>query len=970
MAFAAAVAACGSSPAARVVQTNWNSEHGLPSNIVRAVTQTPDGYLWLGTKRGLVRFDGLAFTAFPRGKNSARTDRAVSTLLCSREGVLWIGMEQDGLMRYRNGAVEPVIGQDGGIAARIYALAETQDGSIWIGSEEGLVHWRNGEVSVYSEAHGLPDNRVTALHADLEGSLWIGTAAEGVARFRNGAIRRVAVRNASRVGQARAIHRDRRGRFWVAGEDGVAEFVLAGNGALVWRALHRMSNARVLHEDREGALWVGTWGRVTRIKDGVLTSHALDGGHSDNQVNCLYQDRENSLWVGTRHYGLFRLRAGRFGAYTREDGLANDSVKAVFEDRTGAVWLGTDAGLNRLINGRMLGFPAGHELSEANVRTLAEGANGDIWIGTDRSLLRWREGRASAILDERGDMLTGVSALCYTRDGTLWIGLRIGLWRYRNGRCTRFTDGVSGDYVRDLMQARDGALWIATSRRGLKRLKNEQLTRWTVTEGLSSNDLYSLHEDAEGAVWIGTGEEGLCRWKAGKISRYSLADGLFDDSVYRILEDDRQNLWISGRKGIYRLSRRQLDDFADGKVKRISYVPYGRSDGMPSAECRGGHQPAGWKTRDGRLWFATTRGAVVIDPSQPESSPYRPKAIIEQVQLNGKAVNPFEPARVAAGSGRVALQYTAPSFADPRKIRFRYRLRGLETEWVDAASRRVADYTNLPPGKYEFEVIAGDKDSGWDSPAAVYQFDLLPAFYQTYWFYFTCVAALVLLAATAHRYRMLRLKSRFSAVLAERLRIAREIHDTILQGLTGISAHLEAITALLPESPAAAREALERTRVLARAAVEESRRSILNLRSRPLETGSLINALKDSARDLTAETPVRFQLQVGGEYRPLSESVERNLLRIAQEAMSNAVRHAQARQLTVELSFQDDAVRLAVADDGRGFAAAQTAAANHFGLVGIRERANEIGAKLEMNSAAGCGTLISVTVPLANGGRT
>jgi signal transduction histidine kinase len=524
---------------------------------------------------------------------------------------------------------------------------------------------------------------------------------------------------------------------------------------------------------------------------------------------------------------------------------------------------------------------------------------------------------------------------------------------------------MSGDYIRELLESRDGALWIATSRRGLKRLQGGQLTRWTVADGLPGNDLYSLHEDEEGAIWIGTAAGGLCRLKDGRIVRYSVADGLFEDSIYRILEDNRRDLWISGRNGIYRLDRGQLEDFAAGKLKRISFVPHGKNDGMPTAECRGGHQPAGCKTRDGRLWFPTTRGVVVVDPSRTETRQYSPKAIIERTQLNSRQVNPGERASVAAGAGRLEILYTAPSFADPQKVRFRYRLRGLGDDWVDAGARRAADYTNLPPGSYEFEVLASDKVDSWATPAAVFRFELLPGFYQTSWFYLTCGATLLLLAFAAHRYRMLRMQSRFSAVLSERVRIAREIHDTVLQGLTGISAHLEAISALLPNSPASALEALERTRVLARSAVQESRRSILGLRGRPPETGSLIRSLKENAKEISAQTPVDLQVQVGGQYRSLSELVESNLLRIAQEAIANAVRHAKATHITVELSFNHAAVRLAVQDDGRGFKEPEAGRDQyHFGIVGMRERANEMGARFELNSAEGLGTVVAVTVPL------
>lgn len=544
----------------------------------------------------------------------------------------------------------------------------------------------------------------------------------------------------------------------------------------------------------------------------------------------------------------------------------------------------------------------------------------------------------------------------------------MGLLRMKDGAVSRITsrDGLTSDFIRALIETRDGAIWIATTHGGLNRIKNEKITSLTVKDGLSSNDIYSIYEDNNGILWIGTMDDGLCRWNGSSLFCFDSSDGLFNDGAYQIQEDSQNNLWIGGSLGIYRVAKGDLEARAEGRAASVGYITYGRADGMKSVECRGGHQPASGKTQDGRLWFATIRGLVMVEPERLNHNPIPPAVMIEEIRVNGKKYGRSATPEVPVGDGSLEVKYTGLSFVDSTKVRFKYRLAGFDRDWVEAGTRRMATYTNLPPGRFEFRVIACNNDGVWNDTGSAFAIMLRPPYYRSNWFFALLAISVLGFGLGIHRYRVTRLESRFSMVLAERTRIAREIHDTIMQGVAGISAQLEAISGTLADAPGDARAQLDRLRSQARMIVEESRRSISNLRPKTLENGNLITALRSSARDLTEGAKIKLQIDLQGTHRPLPGTMEMNLLRIAQEAIANSVLHGKASHITIGLRFSPDLVSLRVEDDGAGFDCCGPDALkrDHYGLVGMRERTEQMAGNFVLQSAPGRGTKVEVSVPI------
>jgi signal transduction histidine kinase len=480
----------------------------------------------------------------------------------------------------------------------------------------------------------------------------------------------------------------------------------------------------------------------------------------------------------------------------------------------------------------------------------------------------------------------------------------------------------------------------------------------------ADDQIRSIYEDREGALWIGTRRSGLRRFKDGKFTSYSTREGLFDDCIFQVLEDGRGNLWMSSPRGVFRASLKSLDDFAEGKTGRITSISYDTADGMESRECNGG-QPAGWRTRDGKMWFPTVKGVAVIDADNLTVNNQPTPIVIEQIVVDDETIEPGESRELATGKDRYEFHYAGLSLAAPEKVRYRYRLEGLDDDWIDAGAERVAHYTRIPPGSYTFRVMASNEDGVWNETPASFEFYLRPYFYQTWWFYMLCVAAVALAGLGLFRLRVRRMEAQFSLVLAERNRMAREIHDTLAQGFVGIGLQLKAIERALDRDPNLAKQHLELAGSMVKHSISEARRTVWNLRSHALETGDLVTVLVDAARQMTEGAGVRAEVRVEGNPRPLSGDVENNILRLCQEALANAIKHAQAKEVIIELGFDADCVRLSIRDDGRGFDASAPLSARdgHFGLTGMRERVEQMRGRFSIDSRPVQGTLIEATIP-------
>ncbi len=747
------------------VHGHWDTERGLPQNSVSAVLQTHDGYVWAGTQEGLVRFDGVRFTVFNRA-NRMLPHNFVTALLEDRNRTLWVGTNHGALLTYVGGQFRPLAGRDVPAIRAITALAQDAHGAIWIGTrEDGVVTFEGGAFTRITTQAGLPTNRVTSILTQQDGAVWVGTA-DGLALVRGRAVvARYTTADGLPKNSVKALWQNARGTVWVATDGGAVR--LQGTRFVLTVPEHCMPSVQVrsVLEDVDRNLWVGTNGaglvRVTaRGQCSIFTSK--DGLENDTP-QALLEDREGNLWVGTNGGGLSRFTDGRFTSYTTSHGLSYNIVFSVLEDREGTTWIGTLRGLNRLRDGVITSL-ADRPGLDHRIRAIHEDKAGVLRVGTDAPAVIRLDGDRPIVELTARDGLPGetVTSMLRDRSGNLWIGTDAGLCRLREGRLKVFTtaDGLTSDLIGPLYEDAAGRLWIATKSGGVNTFDGNRFAAITMRDGLSSDNVAAIHAGRDGTMWIGTAGAGLNRLRDGRIVRYTTDIGLFDDKVHHILEDDRGHLWLSSNRGVSEVSLADLDAYAAGRQIGIASVSYGTTDGMKSSECNGSGnaQPAGWRSRDGRLWFPTLKGAAALSRAAPRPLP-PPTVLIEQVRIDQQNA-PAGPVAAEAGARELQIDYTATSLAAPDHVTFRYRLEGFDQEWVTAGPRRVAYYTNLPPGSYTFRVQAAGSGERWVESSAVLAVQVRPHFYQTLWFYGACALAVAGTGAGAHRYRVRLMRAR------------------------------------------------------------------------------------------------------------------------------------------------------------------------------------------------------------------
>jgi ligand-binding sensor domain-containing protein/signal transduction histidine kinase len=937
----------------------WLSENGLPQNTVQALTQTRDGYIWIGTQEGLARFDGVKFDVFDKQNTPQLGSNDVRVLYQDRENALWIGTSA-GLIRRQGDQFAGFPGTEGISDNNISDITQDGNGSVWIASSAGLVMYRDGSFKMVAARAGMQ-----RLLATRDGSIIVAGPA-GIDIFQNGSPVFSDTPEELQPASVTALAEDSERGLWYGTPEGLWE--VRGGRKIVHPINEGLANGRIncLHVDAAGAVWIGTSSGLARLRNGQIETLTTDNGLSSNIVLAILEDREGSVWVGTEAGGLNLLKNRKFTTITSKDGLASDLVKAIYQDRQGGVWIGTNGGgLTLLKDGKTRTFTTRDGLASDVVFSLAGDDAGNLWIGTPDGLNLFKGDTFKTFTVADGLSNDLVRSVYVDKRGDLWVGTRAGLNRFRDGEFTIYTtkDGLANDFIGALFEDSRGNLWIGTLG-GLSRFAGETFNTFTTNDGLSSNTVTCLFQDQSGDLWIGTNGGGLNRWRDGKFVSMTSRDGLPDDVIYRVLEDGEQRLWCSSNKGVFRLDTKELNALAAKQIKTLNPTLYGTQDGMLTRECSGGGHPAAWKMNDGKLWFATIKGVATVDADHLAVNSIPPPLVIEQVRIDDQVAPLKASMKVAAGSARFDFYYTAPSFIAPESVRFKYQLEGFDRDWIDGGSRRVAYYTNLRPGNYRFRVMAANSDGVWNEQGAAFDFYLEPHFYQTYWFYALVLLLLGVMGWQLYRSRVRRISSQFGAVLAERNRIAREIHDNLAQDILGISVQLELVARLLPAAAESAKPHLDRARILVRNSMAEARRYVWDLRSQDLEHKDLPTALNDTARRLTRDTEVQAMVQVTGTFRPVPAAIENNLLRIAQEAINNAVKHAGAQRIMIDLHFEADALQLRVQDDGRGFDSAAENRDGHFGLVGMRERAREIEGELKIQSEPESGTRVIVNVPL------
>jgi signal transduction histidine kinase/ligand-binding sensor domain-containing protein/DNA-binding response OmpR family regulator len=747
----------------------WQAERGLAQNSVSAICQTRDGYIWLGTINGLVRFDGIRFKTFNKDNTAQLKDNAITSLWEDRKGILWIGTAEGGVSSLKDGEFKAYTLHECPGLKEISTIFEDREGTLWIGTlDSGLTRFKNGRFTTYTVKDGLAGNRVRAVHEDERGNLWFATSAGLTIRRPDGSFIPYTGTSGRFDKYIISMCRARNGTLWLGCIDGL--YALKDKAIIHYGRKEGLPNLKIkcLYEDSRQNLWAGTdGGGLVRISNDRVETFSTSDGMACDYVYSICEDREGNLWIGTFIGGLHRLRDGAITPYTTREGLNNNIVKCIEEDQAGNLWIGTLDGVNRLKDGKLtLEFTTRQGLLSNIAYCIKEDSSGNLWIGTAAGLnLRHKDGSLKRF-DTHSDFLNNeILQLLEDKSGVVWILTSKNLIHFHEGRFTVFLHGeeLSNKPFQCFCKDREDSFWIGTYRGGLYRLKEGKRTHYTTGESLVHNIVEYIYEDKNGILYIGT-RGGLSRLAEGKFINFTTRNGLIDSNVRHILEDDSGYLWLAGRTGISRINKKELSDFARGKIEKINPVLFDESDGLKSPWCEDGI-----KTRDGRLWFATYNGAAVIDPGNIKTNTLPPPVVIEEMIVDGEAVHIGStglhgrgeaPLVISPGKKRLEFYYTTLTFIKPQKVKFKLKLEGYDSDWLDAGNARSTTYTELAPGTYTFKVIACNADGVWNHNGASLSFYLKPYFYQTAWFYILVVFFILMAVFSFHLFRLRQLKTR------------------------------------------------------------------------------------------------------------------------------------------------------------------------------------------------------------------
>jgi signal transduction histidine kinase len=945
-------------------RTTWTQEHGLPQDTIRAIVQTRDGYLWLGTDEGLARFDGYEFAVFNRLRGGLPSN-SITSLAAAEDGTLWIGTS-DGLVQYRDGRFRSFTTQDGLPDNSIGGLYEDHGGTLWIVAGVYLTRLEKGKFTNFAPGTELPITAARVIREDDHHDLWVAGFTAVVKM--TGRVFTTVIDSSTLQGLIiSSMVNDREGHLWMSGNKGVIERWPDGR-------IRRFTTrdglpdvvVRALWVDRDGNVWAGTNLGIARY-NGDRWVALNDADNSREPVRCVFEDREGDLWVGSNS-GLTRFRDTVFVSYGKSEGLPSDEPNVVFQDHLGRIWVGFhDSGLMMLSGKERRVFTTRDGLPNNEVFSVHEASNGDLLIGARNGMVRIHNGQFHTFVPR--DPLARITVFDAIEDdgGTLWMATPGGLLAQKDGSTKVVVPGapVLADSTVTLCFGRDGVLWAGSYGKGLWRIQGDSIRQYTTADGLSSDQIRSLHVDSGGTLWIGTFGGGLDAFQNGRFRHYEAANGLLSDNVADVMED-ADSLWLSTTRGICRIAKSRLREFDEGKRSTLEPVNYGIEDGLRSAQCSPSYPigGGGFRTADGRLWFTTTRGLAVYNPGARKQTLLPPMVHIAELTVNGRPLSLVPNQSLPPNPSYLQIRYTGIHLTAPEEVRYSYRLEGLDHDWVRAGTRRAINYNTLSHGQYRFTVKAELAD-GMASETS-YPFAILPQFYETPWFR-SLIAVLLAVAAWAIFWlRMRQIRSRFALVLEERARLAREIHDTLAQGFVGISSQLDAVAMCMPEEASPARRYLDLARRMARHSLTEARRAVMDLRASVLEGQDLAAALSSGTRIWTAGSGVDIEIELSGAPGELPQDYEQNLLRIAQEAVTNALKHAGATRIDIRLHMEAHKLFLRVVDNGRGFEQDGVFASlgGHFGLIGMRERAERLGGELMLASEPGKGTEVEVRVPL------
>lgn len=957
----------------------WTTADGLPQNTVNGLAQTPDGYLWLATFDGLARFDGVRFVVFDRGNSKGIVNNRFVKIFADKDGTVWAATENGVLTVYRNGEftsyATPV-----GLRETITAIEADADGKVRIETNENYYYLEDGKFVLASDRKKRGERTV---YFGKSGAKWILTTTE-VLRYKHGSITRYPLR----IDYVSLLNTN----YGLTFEDSRGALWLTLNSPLTYKLYRLQDGVITIYTDNEipelkeifpsveeqdGNLWFVF--AATAKKDVSLTFVQFKDGNfrrwqfaEFNTITNTMIDREGNFWLGT-YQGLKRFRRQFITTLTEKDGLLNNEVYPLLQTSGGDNFIGSIKGVNRYADGKItdLGLKFSNPSKAFIVRGLWEDEQKQLWIGSSNG--------SGRVENDSLKIINPVAATDFTADrqGNLWMATENGLSKFKDEKeVARYTveNGLPHNEVITVHEDKEGNFWIGTFD-GLAQLKDDKIIIFNEIENSPRGFVRYIYEDAEGTLWFGTYGDGLVRYKDGKFFNYRVEHGLFNNGVFAILEDERGNFWMSSNRGIHRVSKQELNDFAEGKIPKLNSVSYDESDGMLNVECNGGRMASAIKTKDGKFWFPTMGGVAIVDPNAETTNPNPPPTIIEDISIDRKSAipNPKSAIEINPNQSSLEIHYTGLSLVKSKQIKFRYKLEGLEENWVEAGTNRTANYSYLPAGTYTFRVIAANSSGVWNTEGSALKIVVHPVFYQTWWFLTLATLAVALVVWLIYHNRVSQLrkiadaKSEFSRRLiesqeAERKRIAAELHDGLGQSLAIIS-NRAAMGKVKKNEPEKAFREFDEISKSALDALDEVQEITAKLHPRYLERLGLTKALKTMFVKVSDVLECTYEIDsIDGVF---PKDAEINVYRIVQESVNNIIKHSDAAEAEIKVKKFADKVSISIKDDGRGFDANNVKpSGSGLGLVGLKERTNMIGGTISINSSIGNGTEITINLPV------
>ncbi|HEX4770118.1 MAG TPA: two-component regulator propeller domain-containing protein [Bryobacteraceae bacterium] len=944
----------------RYASRTWRTQDGLPENRVQAIAQTADGYLWVGTSGGLARFDGVRFVEYARFNTPSMTDDNIRSLAVAKDDSLWAATDGGGLLHYKNGSFQSFGIKDGLANEFINAVLVDHQGAIWAATQRGLYRSDGTRFKRVDESLHLINISFSALVEDSENHL-VAAGPSGLFRFTDGTLTHYVT--TADFGEVYRVQRTEDGSLWLATSRGVKRIPKSDGRTSFPVQEHTKTLVDAITQDHTGNVWLGSRG------DGLFVVPGTGGAafHAeivlpDNSIATIFEDRDQSIWVGTAD-GLVRLSTPDVQIVNSRDGLSDDNVATIYSDHRRVLWLTTITGrVYRYVHGHAEPFQLLPPANNLQVMGTYEDHTGALWFGTvNAGVVRIFKGKSSRLTMAEGLRNNGIQAFFEDTAGNLWIGTSSGISKWDGRRITNYylEDGLSYGWIRAIAEDQKGDLLIGTDR-GLNRFHAGKFVHDDAFTQLGHDRIWSMLPDAGNTIWIGTRGAGLVRIKDGKVTRITTREGLLSNSIFQIIGGG-DRLWMSGPSGLSSASFADLNLVAERRSNLAPVLSYSGADGVEPAQMNGNFQPSGCVAADGELWFPSVRGAVHLNPKHPPSSHSLPVRL-ESFFVDDQSVHPSKELVVSPGRRRIEINFTSVALRAPEQVSFSYQLEGFDGWWTAANHRRTANYDNLPPGRYRFRVVARNPEGS--SEAGI---DLIvqPYFYQTVWFYGLGFVFVALCSAGMLFLRERQARNRYHLRLEERTRIAREMHDTVIQGCLGVSTLVEAAASCAASDQDQMLECLDNARMHLRLTVDEARQALSDLRHDSFD-GGLEEALSVLAQTLSSEKGIPISLEIDGASVRLPAATNRALVLVAREAIRNAVGHGAPSSVQVKLSFEQSDVRLEIHDDGCGFDldSLYLEQSAHFGILGMRERLEQIGGSFEIETSAGSGTTISASVPL------